>query len=96
MEAITPGRVYNLRNFKSGKTQRVVFTHRIATDEFVEGTTNEEVIDMLLDRLFYLQTKGFDAKNQVAIDNLKNAKRALKKRSNRKKRKFHGDSDKNV
>lgn len=95
MIAIKPGRIYDLRNFKSDKTQRIVFTHRLETGEYVEGTTNEEVLDMLLNRLYELQSSGFDAKNQVAIDNLKNAKAALKKRSRRKRVKYYGDSYKN-
>lgn len=96
MVIIVPGTIFDLRNFRSGKTQRIVFTHKGADGNYVEGTTNEEVLEMLIERLIHFQKEGgYDPKNQLAIESLKTAKQALKRRSKRKKNKFHGNTDKN-
>lgn len=93
MTPIKEGKIYELRNFKSTSVQIIIFTHKDENGVYIEGTTNEEVIDMLVERLYVLSKGGYDASNQVAIDNLKNAKKALKKRARRKKNKYHGTDE---
>lgn len=93
MTPVKEGKIYELRNYKSTTAQVIIFTHKQEDGTFKEGTTNEEVIDMLVDRLYSLSKGNFDSANQVAIENLKNAKRALKKRARRKKTKYHSNEE---
>lgn len=81
------GKVYLLRNYNSDETQKVIFTHK-SGDQYVPGTTNEEVLDMLIDRLYKLSQGKFDSNNSMAISHLKSAKASLKKRSSKKKLKY--------
>lgn len=94
MEIIKPGVVFNLKNFKSDEHQRITFTHKVAEDTYEDGTTTEEVIHMLVERMFELQRQNKSSENATAIFHLKSAKQVLKKRTARKKQKKYGkDSD---
>ena len=67
MEIVKPGIEYRLHNFKSEtEYQTVRFTEKTATG-FNPGTTNEEVVSMLIDRLYALQNKNFSVENQCCI-----------------------------
>ena len=84
MEIVKPGIEYRLHNFKSEtEYQTVRFTEKTPTG-FVPGTTNEEVVSMLIDRLYALQTKNFSVENQCCIILLKQVRVLFKKRLNRK------------
>ena len=84
MEIVKPGIEYRLHNFKSEtEYQTVRFTEKTATG-FNPGTTNEEVVSMLIDRLYALQNKNFSVENQCCIILLKQVRELLKKRLNRK------------
>ena len=84
MEIVKPGIEYRLHNFKSeSEYQTVRFTEKTATG-FNPGTTNEEVVSMLIDRLYALQNKNFSVENQCCIILLKQVRVLLKKRLNRK------------
>lgn len=84
MEIVKPGIEYRLHNFKSEtEYQTVRFTEKTPTG-FHPGTTNEEVVSMLIDRLYELQKKNFSVENQCCIIMLKNVRTLFKKRLNRK------------
>lgn len=80
MEVVTPGVEYKLHNFKSENDYQVIrFTEKTALG-YNGGTTNEEVITMLIDRMYELQKKNFSVENQCIIILLKNIRVLLKKR----------------
>jgi mRNA-degrading endonuclease toxin of MazEF toxin-antitoxin module len=84
MEIVKPGIEYRLHNFKSEtEFQTVRFTEKLPSG-FVPGTTNEEVISMLIDRLYELQKKNFSVENQCCIILLKQVRVLFKKRLSRK------------
>lgn len=84
MEVLQPGVEYKLHNFKSEtEGQLIRFTEKTATG-YNGGTTNEEVITMLIDRMYELQKKNFSVENQCIIILLKNIRVLLKKRLNKK------------
>ena len=51
---------------------------------FNPGTTNEEVIQMMIDRFYYLQKNNWSAENATVIILLKNVRQMLAKRLSRK------------
>lgn len=83
MEPIKPGIRYKLFNFKSPEYQEVQFTEKV-DGKYVSGTTNEEVIEMLIDRFYELNKKRFSSENQVVILLLKAIRQQLGKRLSRK------------
>ena len=83
MESTKPGIAYRLFNFKSNDFQELRFTEK-SNGEYISGTTNEEVIDMLIDRFYELNKKSFSSENQVVILLLKLIRQQLNKRLNRK------------
>jgi len=84
MEVVKPGIEYRLHNFKSETdSQSIRFTEKEG-GVYIPGTTNEEVVDMLIDRLYELQKKNFSVENQCCILLLKNVRTLFKKRLNRK------------
>lgn len=84
MKVISPGTQYELENFGSDNgTQVIRFTER-SGDTYIKGTTNEEVIDMMINRFYTLQEKKPSPENQVVILLLKNARRMMASRLSRK------------
>ena len=84
MEVVKPGIEYRLHNFKSETDyQTIRFTEKQG-GVYNAGTTNEEVVSMLIDRLYELQKKNFSVENQCCILLLKNVRTLFKKRLNRK------------
>lgn len=84
MEVVKPGIEYRLHNFKSEtEYQEIRFTVKHG-GTYNPGTTNEEVVNMLIDRLYELQKKNFSVENQCCILLLKNVRTLFKKRLNRK------------
>jgi len=81
MKTVIPGYVYELGSYKPhGISQILQFAHtapRAAGDDVVEelddGTTTEEVIMVLMDRLTFLNAKLPSAHNTRAIFNLRRA-----------------------
>lgn len=85
MDIVKPGVEYRLHNFKSEEAyQTLRFTEKVPGG-YVAGTTNEEVVNMLIDRLYELQKKNFSVENQCVIILLKNVRVLFKKRLSRKK-----------
>lgn len=85
MEIVKPGVVYELSNFKKETgSQQVRFTEKNSDGTFEAGTTNEEVIDMMIDRFHQLNMKRFSAENQCSIMLLKNVRQLQARRLSRK------------
>ena len=83
MQVLKEGVEYVLSNFNSDQKQRIIFTEKVK-GVFNKGTTNEEVITMLIDRFYALQKKNFSAENQCVILLLKNIRQLLAKRLTKK------------
>lgn len=84
MEVIKPGYEYRLTNFadKTG-SQSIKFIRKV--DGFVEdGTFNEEVIGMMLHRMYHLQKIAHSKENSVIIALLTQIRDLLKRRLERK------------
>ena len=90
MKVLTPGHKYTLSNFenKSADGQTLQFIEKIPSSETStklitvnDGTTNEEVIEMLIDRLQYLNQKFPCRENSIALTKLDEALLWLNKRT---------------
>lgn len=90
MKTITPGHKYELQNFeaKDKPGQIIQFIEKAPTYEGSEnlrtindGTTNEEVIMVLIDRLNCLQAKCPCRENSIAITHIETAFLWLVKRT---------------
>lgn len=84
MHAEKEGFVFRLNNFKSEEFQTVRFTEKTTEGKFIPGTTNEEVVQMLVDRMYFLQTTNWSAENATIIIMLKSIRQLLAKRLSRK------------
>lgn len=85
MQAEKEGVIYRLHDFKSTETyQTVRFTEKTKEGKFNPGTTNEEVVQMLIDRFYFLQKTNWSAENATVIILLKSVRQLLAKRLSRK------------
>jgi hypothetical protein len=89
MKVITPGHTYELPNFEDDSERQVLyFIHKevqnLGSTELVtinDGTTNEDVLKMLIDRMQFLQ-KAFPCReNALVITKLDEALMWLEKRT---------------
>ena len=83
MEAEKKGVFYRLFNFKSASFQTVRFTEKVDGD-YIPGTTNEEVIDMLVDRFEHLNQRSWSVENELVLSLLRVIKQTLRRRLSRK------------
>jgi len=83
MEAEKKGIFYRLYNFKSGSYQTVRFTEKV-DGEHIPGTTNEEVVEMLIDRFEHLTQRSWSVENELVLSLLHVIKGALRRRLGRK------------
>lgn len=88
----TVGHVYDLQNFENRETfQTLSFIHKEPVDDSVnsdgtlktieDGTTNEEVLAMLIDRMEFLNQKMSDDINHQVILTLEKALELLVERT---------------
>jgi predicted flavoprotein YhiN len=93
MKVITEGHLYKLNNFEDNtKNQEIQFIEKIPqtyinepTGQMItvnDGTTNEEVLEMLINRMEYLQKKFPCKENACCITHLQEALMWLEKRTN--------------
>lgn len=108
MKILTEGHKYVLSGFESEKgDQQIQFIEKVKRSEFNpntgknpdelvtvnDGTTNEEVLEMLINRLTYLNSKFPCRENAIAITNLETALLFLEKRTkDRIKRNIEGQA----
>lgn len=98
MKVITPGHRYSLGNFENTTPeQELQFIHKEPIDgsgtlvTVSDGTTNEEVIRVLIDRMEFLDEKFPCDENKIAIALLKHSLGWLEKRTaDRQKRGVEG------
>ena len=99
IKVLRVGHKYELANFENDRSdgQIVQFIEKAAGDSpgkletVFNGTTNEAVIEMLIDRMNYLQARFPCDENERAISDLNNSLLWLEKRtSDRKKRNVEG------
>lgn len=101
MKIITPGHTYELANFESKETSQVLqFIHKEpdpldptpgALRTVADGTTNEEVLAVLIDRLKFQNNKFPCRENEIAVTKLFEAAMWLDKRTaDRKARNVEG------
>ena len=103
MKILTPGHAYELSNFekKDEKGQVLQFIHKEPIEEgstqlqtIADGTTNEEVLEALIDRISFLQSKFPCKENFCCITHLQQALMWLEKRTNdRIKRNVEGKNE---
>mgnify|MGYP000731214708 CR=1 FL=1 len=102
MKVITLGHKYELKSFENPKlNQTLQFIEKSPNvndptqlDTLNDGTTNEEVIEMLIDRMNYLQNKFPCIENELVINNLTSALDTLNSRT--KDRKSRGVEGKHI
>ncbi len=88
MDILESGYRFRLKSFTGDSSQEIRFTQKLITGEFLDGTTNEEVVDMLIARFYALQTKNPSPENQCIIIMLKSVKELLSKRLTKKIKKY--------
>lgn len=101
MDKIVKGHKYLLDNFedKEGEPQVLQFIHKKniggVFTTMCDGTTNEEVLEVLIDRMQYLQEKFPCRENAIVITNLEESLMWLNKRTtNRQARGVEGKNEK--
>ena len=92
MKILTTGHKYALAAFEGGPEQTLQFIEKEpvflgATELRLinDGTTNEEVLAMLIDRLTYLQAKFPCRENAIVLTKLEESLMWLNKRTNDRK-----------
>lgn len=92
MKVIVPGHQYELANFKSGIETGQLLKFETGKVETIEnGTTNEEVLEMMIDRMKFLQGLFPCKENACCITHLEEALMWLeKRRKDREKRGVEG------
>ena len=88
MQVITTGHKYELASFEGGPAQTLQFIEKVPTTEGAkelrtinDGTTNEEVLKVLIDRLQYLNGKFPCRENAIVITKLEESLMWLNKRT---------------
>lgn len=103
MEVKVAGHTYELSNFENKETsQTLQFIHKEPKEEgsselvtIADGTTNEEIMAMLIDRMEFLQSKFPCKENACCITHLQEGLMWLEKRtSDRIKRNVEGRHEK--
>jgi hypothetical protein len=88
MKVVTEGHFYKLDAFEGGDPELLSFIHKVPVEEgstelktVSDGTTNEEVLRVLIDRMHYLQNKFPCRENAIVIDKLEESLMWLEKRT---------------
>lgn len=99
MKVLVDGHRYALDNFENKETSQVIqFIHKkpkeLGSTELItvsDGTTNEEILSVLINRMQYLQSKFPCRENAIVITNLEESLMWLEKRTaDRKARNVEG------
>lgn len=70
MHCVDEGHVYELNNYQNNQAQELTFLKRVNGELVYDGTTNEEVLAMLIHRMKYLNTKFPCRENSIVITKL--------------------------
>jgi len=89
MKILVPGHLYTLDSLEKSNPQNIQFIHKHLVDNQLvtihDGTTNEEVLKVMIDRLKTLGEKLSSRENTIAITKLEEALMWIEKRSNIRK-----------
>ena len=92
MKVLTVGHKYAMDSFEGEKAQTIQFIEKVPVDEgstelktVNDGTTNEEVLLVLIDRMQSLQSKFPCRENAIVITNLEESLMWLNKRTTDRK-----------
>lgn len=95
VQVLTPGHKYTLANFETTEFEQdqtlqfiekvPVFSSSSELKTINNGTTNEELLRVLIDRMQYLQTKFPCRENAIVITKLEESLMWLEKRTNDRK-----------
>ena len=86
MRVIRTAHKYELASFDGGLSQDIQFIEKAATEDgrfitVIDGTTNEEVLAVLIDRMQELQAKCWCRENAIVITKLEESLTWLNKRT---------------
>lgn len=81
MKCLEEGHVYKLNNYQTSQAQEVTFMKRTNGELIHDGTTNEEVLEMLIERMKYLNAKYHCRENGIVITKLEESLMWLNKRT---------------
>lgn len=82
MKTVVPGHEYELLNASGTRVvDRIEFINKKDGKLVKDGTTSEEVIAVLIDRIEFLDTKFACKENKAAVKSLKAALASLQKRT---------------
>jgi len=88
MKVLTEGHKYELDSFEGGDPQTIQFIEKVPASEgstelvtVNDGTTNEEVLAVMIDRMQSLQAKFPCRENAIVITNLEESLMWLNKRT---------------
>src|SRR5690606_22653494 len=93
MDIIETGYRYRVYDLKGGNPQDITFIRRTRDGGFDPGTTNEELVDVLIARMYTLQIDNPSAENQCIVIMLKAIRQILNRivgKSVKKKNKLYG------
>lgn len=88
MRVLTAGHRYDLDSFDGGAPQTLRFIEKVPVEEgstelktVTDGTTNEEVLSVVIDRMKYLNAKFPCRENSIVITKLEESLMWLNKRT---------------
>ncbi len=81
MREVKPGIIYELANIDGSYSQKIVFASKDAP-----GTTPEEVLNVLIEKLYQQQAEIFICEISTGIEMLKSCRRILAKTKERRHR----------
>ncbi len=81
MKIIEEGHIYKLDNSEKFEAQEISFLKRVNGEIIHDGTTNEEILEMLINRLQYLNKKLPCRENAIVITKLEESLMWLNKRT---------------
>lgn len=91
MKILIPGHLYEVANFENpgAPGQKIQFIHKTQSpngptgqlDTVCDGTTNEELLKVLIDRMLFLHAQLPDDETAAAVDHLKDTLYALQSRT---------------
>jgi len=93
MKIVRKGIEYQLENYSKETYQTIIFTAKTEDGNYEDGTTNEELIQCMIDRFYTLQEKRPSNLNIAIITLLKSIRQLLKQRVSRKQENIKAYND---
>jgi len=93
MDIIESGYRYRVYDLKKENPQDITFTRRNSEGEFEPGTTNEEIVDVLIARMYALNSSFPTSENQCVIILLKAVRQIFGKMITKKQKRKNDKKD---